>query len=469
MAPQCSANAINKRKRGGSTGQALLITVVLILFAMLILVGIGTTFALKRAASSELDVQSKRSYFLAEAGLEDAVFRLKRGKNLPPTYTLSLSDASATISVTPVLGGQDILSVADVRFLKRAARSFMKPGVGISFPYGVQIGEGGLVMENTSKVIGSVYSNGNIIGNNSPTVTGDAFAATISRIGHITIDGLARAHLITDTTVGESATSTSDIDSVSIGRHGYADRIIDSTIGGDAYYQSTISGSTVGGSTFPATPAPSDLPEIPMPIADSQLDTWETEAEAGGVISSPCPYEPASGSSLGPVKINCDLVIDGTKIITLAGTLWVSGNFSIENSAQLKLSPSFGSLSGVVIADTISNRTTSSKISVENSAQILGSGTPGSYVLVVSRNNSAEGGGSEVAIDIKNSSNAPVFYAPHGLITIQNNTNLKEATAYKLHLKNSATVTYESGLVSANFSSGPGGGWSIDSWKEVVP
>jgi len=54
-----------------------------------------------------------------------------------------------------------------------------------------------------------------------------------------------------------------------------------------------------------------------------------------------------------------------------------------------------------------------------------------------------------------------VAYAAHGLIPLANSVSLKEVTAYKIKLQNSAKVTYDTGLPSAVFQSGPGGSWSF--------
>lgn len=387
-----------------NSGQAALITVVLLLFVSLVIGSGVSAIALKESRVSTLNMRAKESYFLAESSAEDALYRVRKNMNYSATETLTLNTVTVTTTITDIGGNEKkIIAQGDSAQAIRNIDLRLKAGAGTSFAYGAQIGNGGLVMENTSKVNGSVYSNGVITGNNSPTITGDALLAGAS----------------------------------------------------------TISGVTVGGTTQ------TGLTPISMPISDTQLDTWETDAQAGGIISSPCPYKPANGSSLGPIKIDCDLEIDGTKIVTLTGALWVKGNINLKNSAQLVLSSSFGSSSGIVIAHDSSNPTNKGVITVQNSAQVLGSGTTGSYVLIVSRNTSAEQGGGTEAIEIKNSSTAPIYYAPHGLVAIENNSNLKEVTAYKLHLKNSAQVTYETGLANAFFSSGPAGGWEILDWREV--
>src|SRR3990172_2708232 len=161
MTPRFYAANINK-----SGGQAALLTVVLILLAVLILIGTVSGLAFREAKIAELDYKSRRSYFLSESGSEDAVYRLISGKSLPSSYELSLYGATTNVSVTDVLGGKEILSSAGLDTLQRAVKSFLKIGTGVSFHYGVQVGTGGLEMGNGSEIIGSVYSNGNIEGEN---------------------------------------------------------------------------------------------------------------------------------------------------------------------------------------------------------------------------------------------------------------------------------------------------------------
>lgn len=158
--------------------------------------------------------------------------------------------------------------------------------------------------------------------------------------------------------------------------------------------------------------------------------------------------------------------IDGTKTVTLTGKIWIAGNLDIKNSATLKLAPSYGNKSEVVVVHDPDDEEEKGKISVQNSAQILGSGTDGSYIMMVSRNNAAESGEDETAIDIKNSSSASIYYAPHGKVVVQNasqDVHLKTVTAYRLELKNSASIEYESELAEVKI---PYDQWVVTSWGE---
>ncbi|MBU3925873.1 hypothetical protein KJ763_01755, partial [Patescibacteria group bacterium] len=396
-------------------GQAVISVTVFLLVMSLVIISGFSSIVLKETKNSQNFIFSKRSYFLAEAGVEDVSYRIIKGKNYSSQEVISIDGYIATTTVLTVGNERHIIAEGDVYNGIRKIETVLTTDVGASFFYGLQAGGGGLIMENSSSVSGNVYSNGSVNGSNSNIVRG-------------TIVSAGPAGLVN----GSHATSSV-----------YAHTISNSYVDGDAYYQS-ISGTTVDGTLYPGS---ADQPLGEMPISDSKIDEWKAAAESGGVINSPCPYEIDSDVDLGPVKINCDLEINGSPTITLHGSVWVVGNITTKNGPIIRIDPSLGPMSVAMIADNPANRTTSSKISLENSVQFIDSGTPGSYILMVSQNNSAEGGGSETAIDVKNTvSGKLLVYAGHGEILLQNNINLKEVTAYKIHLKNTATVIYETGL-----------------------
>ncbi len=416
-------------------GQALFTAVIFFLFISLAVV-MGLASSAVKSSKISLDLLSaKKSYFIAESGTEDAVYRVIKGKKYSAEEVVNLDGSFATTTIVAAGSNVTVESTGNVSKNVRKTRELLSNESGVSFHYGVQVGNGGLEMENTSGVIGNVYSNGTIEGAGSNLIKGDAVSAGAS-----------------GSTSGVHATSSA-----------YAHSISNSTIDKDAYFQ-TISGTTVKGTLYPGSP---DQPLRDMPISDETINSWE-QAAAANVISSPCPYTISSNVTLGPVKITCNLTIQGSPTVTLAGPIWVEGNITIENSAVIRLDSSLGKKSIAVIADNPLNRDTGSKIVLENSATFYNSGTEGSYVLFISQNNSIEGGGQESAIIIKNSANGDVLlYAGHAEILLANNVNLREVTAYKVHLQNSAQVIYESGLASLLFESGPSGGYSIDSWREV--
>ena len=427
----------NKYKYRRNQGQAMLVATMFFL-SIAVSVMIGTSVpTLRQGRVAEHFISSRQSYLASESGLEDVLYRIKNGKQVSSIETLSMGSSTATTTVTDTGSNQkEIAALGDASNRIRKSLASVTVASGAAFSYGVQTGDGGFEMDNNSSIVGNIYSNGPVDGENSNLVKGDVVSAGPSG----RVDGIH---------------ATSSV---------YAHTINNSTIDKNAYYQ-VISDTTVNGTRYPGS---ADQSKADLPISDGLITQWETDAGNGGTVSSPCPYKITSNATIGPVKINCDFEITGNPTITLNGPIWVKGNITIKNGPTIKVASSLGGKSVAIIADNTSNRSTSGKISSDNTAVFQGSGTVGSYVLLLSQNNSAETGGSEIAINVANSASGDLLiYAGHGEVLLQNNIKLKEVTAYKVHIKNSAQVTYETGLANLLFTSGPSGSWSIQSWKEA--
>jgi len=172
--------------------------------------------------------------------------------------------------------------------------------------------------------------------------------------------------------------------------------------------------------------------------------------------------------TIGPKKIPCNLLIKGSGIIvTVAGPLWVTGNITTQTSPTIKMASSLGSTNVAIIADNPSNTSGSGIIQIGQNTVFQGSGSIGSFVFMISQNNSSETGGSINAIEMGQGASALVAYASHGQITLEQSVSVKEATAYKIILQNTANVTYDTGLPSTLFQSGPAGGYDITGWFET--
>lgn len=444
-------------------GQAVLTVVVFLLsIGMSIIYGVVSP-TLKQSAVAENLIQAGQSYATSESGIEDVIYRLKKGMQVGTTEVLMVASSTATTTVTAIGSSEKtLISTGDSLGRIRTNSANLAVANGVSFNYGVQVGNGGFFIENSSKVVGNIYANGPVFGENSNLIKGDVVSA-----GYW---GLI-----------ENVNATGTI---------YAHKIRNSSVGKDAYYQS-IYNTTVGGVKHAGSV---DQPSAALPISDTTISAWEQDALAGGTISYPCPYTITSNRTIGPVKITCDLVISGNPTVTLNGPVWVSGDIRIRNTPIIKVSSTLGTKSVAVIADNPNRRHHDdqhdssnygeSQISIENSPTFQGSGSIGSYILLVSQNNDAESSwdnwwndwyGNEwhswwsaPAIDVANSAQGAVLlYAGHGEVLLEDNVSVKEVTAYRVHLKNSAQVTYETGLASLLFTSGPSGAWTVKGWKET--
>lgn len=425
-----------------SRGSILLLALVFSgIFALVSTALVGFVTSYGRAERTT--VAATQALALAEGALENAVGKLNQNPSYagetntalgPGTFTVTVSTVDATTKRISATGSVPNSS-------SPAAVKTVKANVGInnsniSFHYGIQSGNGGFRMENLSNVTGNVFSGGSVVGTSQNDIFGDVISSGASGL----VYGIHATSSVYAHTIGNSSENT----------------IIDK----DAYYATTKTNTTVTGTSYPGS---ADQPVVPLPISDAQIGEWE--AAAAAVPPATCSngeYHISSGSvSIGPLKVPCDLTISNSAIVTITGHLWVTGNIVVQNSAVVKMDAALGANNVAIIADNPSNRLTSSTIKVKNTATFQDSGTPGSFVFLISQNNSAENGGDEEAFELSNSASALVAYAAHGLIPLTNTVSLKEVTAYKIHLANSASVSYDSGLPNAVFTSGPGGSWGF--------
>lgn len=191
---------------------------------------------------------------------------------------------------------------------------------------------------------------------------------------------------------------------------------------------------------------------VAFPISDANISEWKNDALSGGTITGDYSVGWAGGT-LGPKKIIGNLTVGGGGDLVLTGTVWVTGNIILNGGGTITLSPSYGTNDGVLLAN--------GTVSVSGGAHANGSGQPGSYLMLLSLSESTS------AMVVNGGAGAVIAYAPNGTLEVSGGASLKEATGYKMVIKGGSSITYESGLSNNNFSSGPSGSWSIDSWKET--
>lgn len=420
-----------------------MLTLIFMAISLIMILGGGVPILAHYTAVNDF-ISSKQSYAAAQSGADDAWYRLKNGKTLNSPVYLNLGTGSSTITITTT-GNYKKVNVASAQnnFL-HSLQVDLVLGTGVSFHYGIQSGDGGFVLQNSSSVTGNIFSNGAVTGSGN-TIAGDVISAgSGGLISGITATGTAYAHTIQNSSIGK-----------------------------DAYYQ-VISGSTASGAActgnthcHPNTP---DQSTAPLPISDSQIAQWENDAAAGSTATCTSgSYSITSPTSIGPLKVPCDLSIKNTTV-TVTGPVWVTGNIDVKGSTVV-MSSGLSSNNVPVIADNASNPSGSDIITTDTSTQFYAAGcpsacVPGAFVFLISQNNSGQTGGSTNAISLGQSSSGVIAYAAHGQVTIGQSVNLKEVTAYKIILVNTANVTYDTGLGSSLFEAGPGGGYSILDWFE---
>ncbi len=240
------------------------------------------------------------------------------------------------------------------------------------------------------------------------------------------------------------------IDGIDIGEDNngiaHAHQVKNSTVAGILYCQTGSGNNKTCNTTRP------DPVQIAMPISEQNILDWKEEALTGGEHFGNLTID-GTNISLGPKKINGNLIFTNGAIATITGTIWVTGSITVSNNAIVRLHPSYGSSDGAIIAD--------GNISISNNASFSGSGASGSYIMVLTTSSTSE------AINLGNNAGAVLLYAANGTINVSNNAGAKALTGYYIHLSNNAKIIYDSGLINSNFIGGPSGSWNFSSWKEI--
>lgn len=169
----------NKNKIKTDSGAAMMTVVIFFVFISLtILLGIVTP-AVREFKISANNLDSKQTYFLAESGVEDVIYRLKNGLQVESVINLVLGDSVAVTTITDLSGGKkQINSLGDTNQRQRRVGTILTTSAGVSFNYGVQAGQGGIHLDS-GKIYGNVYSNGPITATSSGSniISGSAISA----------------------------------------------------------------------------------------------------------------------------------------------------------------------------------------------------------------------------------------------------------------------------------------------------
>ncbi len=412
---------------GEERGQAVLIAVLFFVFISLSMVLAISAPALSHLKTSKSLYASLEAFVVAESGMEDAVYRFKKGIIVESGGEINVSKGIVT-TVHSAGGGIEeeieIISEGVVAgsVIRRVA-TYLLLGDGMAFNYGVHAGEGGLTIVNpNAKVIGNVFSNGPISGESGPKkqIEGSVISAGLTGV----------------------------IRNINIHVDAHSYRLENSHIERDAYYTNIVN-TTVSGDQYPDT---DPIEKGELPISEETIMTWKSFAEEGGVIEG--DYVLSAGEELlGPVKIVGNLSVSGQAKLKVTGTIWVTGNINIQNQGEISLDDgTYGFKSGVIITDGV--------VELWDEGTAIGSSHERSYLLLLSTYD-------EDAIILSDAVNIDVVYTSEGFVVLRDGVDLKSITGYGVRLEDNAVVTYEGGLADAFFSTGPGGGYSIFTWKEI--
>ena len=434
---------------------AIYLTVLILAVSLTLTAGIFVLTSVQQKDIQNI-IQSSQSYFLAEAGLEDAILRIKNSMPISANYIMSVDTGQAIVSIASPNPNTRIIRAKGTKgdVSKTLEVQLSIQTINPDFFYGAQAGTLGIVMENNSRIegtlgqAGNIYSNGPVEGSEqggNSVITGTVLVANGS-LKDVTVLGDAHANTITSSKIcGNAYYQTIDADSLD--------------------FLNDPSNPTCQDPLTPGTahPESSDPPLQNMPISDSNINQWKAEAVEGGVLNGNLTV--SSNLSYGPKEIEGNIIMtSNNKILTVEGTIHATGYLDVSNGSAIRCSPSYGLNSCIVIVDQWAH--------FENNGIFQGSGQGGSYIMILSTSDcdgtfSANCTHHNAAMDLHNGATGAIFYANDGFIYLHNGVVVSELTAKKIQLNQGAVIRYEQGLINSSFSSGPGGSWKVESWKEV--
>jgi cytoskeletal protein CcmA (bactofilin family) len=573
-------------------GAAVLIVVLFfVILSVTLLIGVSMPVAQQIENATDF-LASKKTYNVADIQAENTLYRFNKGRSDAPS-TLSILGAEASGNITDV-GDEKQISIQGLsQDFERFIKAQFKQDIGVAFNYGLQTGVGGLQMNGGStRVVGNIYSNGDVSGSGS--ITGSVTAATLSNpvaqienlasttpshtfnIGQtntnqdfaqsfiagttspvteiqfymkktltpanatvkivnnnsgvpgstVLTSGTLSSSLVTslyayvpvtmttsvslvlgttywividtasnnatnyytlgmnnaiysgNTKQGRLGTSWTNLATTTLdvgfrvlvgGDPGIISGVTIGTGGvGDAWAK-TVTGATVAGTIFcqngtgnnkACDTSKVDPVASPMPVSSGNIDEWKEAALAGGATTS---ASLGSGDiTVGPKKIIGDLELDGNDRLNITGTIHVTGDINISGTADMYADTSLGTEVGIIIVD--------GKVDLGGSGGIYGSGSPGSYVLVVSTSQCPIGPscGGASAVTLGGSGGSVILTALDGTVTINGSSEVKSVVAKTMVMNGSSDIVYDTGLASLDFSSGPSGSWTVSSWKEAL-
>lgn len=164
------------------SGQILTLAIIVVSIVLL-----NTLFllggSLLYTQNSSHSLKTTQALNLAESGIDKAIVALNAtGGSYAGEGETNLGVGDFSVIITTVGNNKIIESTGYVPsklnpLAKKVVKVVASKGTGLSFKYGIQVGEGGLELGNNNLVTGSVYSNGNIKAGNNNEATGDIWIA----------------------------------------------------------------------------------------------------------------------------------------------------------------------------------------------------------------------------------------------------------------------------------------------------
>ncbi len=155
------------------SGQVVLIAVILTLaVSVLILFGLSLPVADQIRSAGDY-LSSKQTLVNSESLNGEVLYRLNNNKTIPSVLNMSIvGDASYSIIAQWDANDKQVTSNSDYRGFTRKIQAMFTANRTIIFDFGVWLSNGGVRMENSSRIDGNVFTMGTVLQLNSSSIGG---------------------------------------------------------------------------------------------------------------------------------------------------------------------------------------------------------------------------------------------------------------------------------------------------------
>lgn len=441
-----------------SFGQAALI-LVFALGMMGVFVAVAfSSFGSSRIISQKAFADSDKAYFAAQSGIEELMVRLRSHHNFGELWSLTEAldnDAVYQATISGDLSTKIATSTGIFKdFIRRLEVQVASSSSKTSFLFAVQAGEGGFELEKNTTIKGlgdrpgNVYSNGNILGENTSSGTsGSKILGEAWAVGKI-------SGLKSDSTGG-----------VYIASDAHASQLIRCQVSGDVE------------APVPPVACPhegeyrvGEAPET-VPLSAIDVEFWKQQAAQSSIWTGDCVIgaEDASdcaGSEkrLGSVKIGGNLTVLSGENFTLTGPIWVEGDATINSNVKVSVEESLGSEGVVIVVDYPEDRFGRGKILTASNVSFFQTEQEGPAIFVST--NKEDNCTTDPAVKVSSNTATVVFSAPDGCIFFESNSLVRGVLAKKIYLSNNSSIIYDPRLAYVVLKTGLGG-WAVTSYREI--
>lgn len=437
----------NPRRQDGS----VLLAIILMLPFLILIAALYTELTVSSLQLARQDQMQTHAQIAADAGIDQAMQEINQDENWSGTGSevevQSLTNnVRTTYEVTVVDNGESEKIVTSTGRSYQGSNSTPVSDVSLevrlrsvtSGEYSVVSGVGGLEMNNSAKILGGdVFINGKISLTNS------------AQIGLSTSPvNLEVAH--------QSCPSPPDAsypDLCSPGENGEPITLSNSAhIYGNVQANNQLDGSDMSN---PGLTASTGVTPQPLPPHDRAAQV--AEINAADAANSP---DAISGSSAGcssgnktwpaNLKINGNVRIRNSCVVTVEGNIWITGNLEVTNSARMIVSNSLGSTRPVIMVD-------GDEASFSNSSVLQSNSSDTGFMIITYKSDapcspdctdvtgtSLYNSQNDTTISLSNSASGPntIFYARWTKVDVGNSGQLGALIGQTVKLSNSGTITF---------------------------